>query len=227
MTDAEKKMWLNIKGKQLKGLHFYRQKIIGNYIVDFYCPKAKLVIELDGGQHYMNKGKQRDRERDSYLNSIGLKVTHSKAGRALQLKAALEYLQNNVIRKAMKLNGSPSAVFETDADKFYFLATLPIHKLSQACPKPAPSIPQVAGQVTGEVIKLLKILAHSPMSRFKAQTLLKLKGQANFRDRYVTPALNLNLIEMTIPDKPNSRLQKYRLTKKGKEYIRTHMFQES
>jgi very-short-patch-repair endonuclease len=74
MTDAEKKMWMSIRGKQLKSRQFYRQKIIGDYIVDFYCPKAKLVIELDGGQHYINKGKQRDRERDRYLRGLGLEV---------------------------------------------------------------------------------------------------------------------------------------------------------
>ena len=50
MTDAERLLWSKIRSKQLKGFQFYRQKIIGNYIVDFYCPKSKLVIEVDGGQ---------------------------------------------------------------------------------------------------------------------------------------------------------------------------------
>ena len=52
MTDAEKLLWSKIRGKQFKGVQFYRQKTIGNFIIDFYCPKANLVIELDGGQHY-------------------------------------------------------------------------------------------------------------------------------------------------------------------------------
>ncbi len=52
MTDAEKLLWSKIRGKQFKGVQFYRQKTMGNFIVDFYCPKANLVIELDGGQHY-------------------------------------------------------------------------------------------------------------------------------------------------------------------------------
>jgi very-short-patch-repair endonuclease len=67
-------LWEKIRGKQLKGYQFYRQKTIGNYIVDFYCPKAKLVIELDGGQHYSFEGKEKDRERDGYMKSIGLRV---------------------------------------------------------------------------------------------------------------------------------------------------------
>ena len=52
MTEAERVLWSRIRGKQLKGLQVYRQKPIGRFVVDFYCPKAKLVIELDGGQHY-------------------------------------------------------------------------------------------------------------------------------------------------------------------------------
>jgi len=52
MTDAEKHVWSRIRRKQLKNSQFYRQKNIGNYIVDFYCPAAKLIIEIDGCQHY-------------------------------------------------------------------------------------------------------------------------------------------------------------------------------
>ena len=58
MTDAEKLLWSKLKFKQAKGLQFYRQKVIGNYIVDFYCAKVNLVIEVDGGQHYTDSGKK-------------------------------------------------------------------------------------------------------------------------------------------------------------------------
>jgi len=74
MTEAEKLLWEKLRGKQLKGYQFYRQKTIGNYIIDFYCPKAKLVIELDGGQHYSPEGKEKDRARDRYLKDIDLRV---------------------------------------------------------------------------------------------------------------------------------------------------------
>ena len=57
-----------------KGYQFYRQKIIGNYIVDFYCHGAKLVIELDGGQHYTEERLKRDKIRDDYLRDHGLSV---------------------------------------------------------------------------------------------------------------------------------------------------------
>jgi len=74
MTDAETLLWSKIRGKQLKGMQFYRQKIIGRYIADFYCAAAKLVIEVDGGQHYTDDGRNSDAIRDTYMNSLGLKV---------------------------------------------------------------------------------------------------------------------------------------------------------
>ncbi|OGP73961.1 MAG: hypothetical protein A2V86_07895 [Deltaproteobacteria bacterium RBG_16_49_23] len=74
MTDAEKMLWLKLRRKQLKGHPFYRQKIIGKYIVDFYYPKANLVIELDGGGHYSETGKAKDRTRDDTLGEMGIKV---------------------------------------------------------------------------------------------------------------------------------------------------------
>jgi hypothetical protein len=64
MTDAERLLWSNIRGKQLNGHQFYRRKIIGSYIADFYCPKSRLVVEVDGGQHYSAEGKEKDRMRD-------------------------------------------------------------------------------------------------------------------------------------------------------------------
>lgn len=77
---------------------------------------------------------------------------------------------------------------------------------------------EVAGQVTGEVIQLLRILT-APKTRAELQRDLGLKGQANFRDRYLKPALDNGLIEMTIPHKPRSSKQKYRFTEKGRRLL--------
>ena len=74
MTDAEKLLWSRIRRKQLKGLQVYRQKPIGGFIADFYCPKAKLVIELDRGHHYSEAVRKADRLRDKYMESVGLRV---------------------------------------------------------------------------------------------------------------------------------------------------------
>ena len=74
MTNAERLLWSKIRRKQLQGYQFYRQKIIGNYIVDFYCPKAKLVIEIDGGQHYDDEEIKKDNVRDNYMREQRLTV---------------------------------------------------------------------------------------------------------------------------------------------------------
>jgi len=74
MTDAEKLLWSKLRAKQLKGRQFYRQRIIGDYIVDFYCPQANLIIELDGGQHYTDEGIKKDKMRDNYIREQGYKI---------------------------------------------------------------------------------------------------------------------------------------------------------
>jgi very-short-patch-repair endonuclease len=74
MTDAERLIWSKVRKGQLKGHQFYRQKILGNYIVDLFCPAAKLVIEIDGGQHCTPEGIKKDKLRDEYLGSLGLTV---------------------------------------------------------------------------------------------------------------------------------------------------------
>ncbi len=74
MTDCERMLWRRLRGRQLAGPQFYRQKPIANFIVDFYCPAAKLVIEVDGGQHFFTSELGRDRSRDRYLEATGLRV---------------------------------------------------------------------------------------------------------------------------------------------------------
>ena len=72
MTKEEKHLWYDFLKKLPQIVR--RQKVIGNYIVDFYCAEAKLVIELDGTQHRTKEGKQDDFLRDSYLNDLGIAV---------------------------------------------------------------------------------------------------------------------------------------------------------
>ena len=84
MTDAERLLWSKLRMRQLKGLQFYRQRIIGDYIVDFYCPKANLIIELDGGQHYTEEGMAKDKKRDDFLQGSGFKVLRFSDSEALE-----------------------------------------------------------------------------------------------------------------------------------------------
>ena len=72
MTSEEKHLWYDFLKKLPVSVK--RQKVIGRYIVDFYCPTAKTVIELDGSQHYEQGAREEDRIRDEYLNAQGIKV---------------------------------------------------------------------------------------------------------------------------------------------------------
>ena len=72
MTREEKHLWYDFLKQLPQTVH--RQKVIGQYIVDFYCAGSKLVIEIDGSQHYDDEGLQNDVARDAYLNSLGITV---------------------------------------------------------------------------------------------------------------------------------------------------------
>ncbi len=97
MTDAEKLLWSRISRRQISGYQFYRQRIIGNYIVDFYCPTARLVIEIDGGQHYYGKIEESDKMRDGVLSGIGLKILrYSNLDVLKNLDAVLESIYENL-----------------------------------------------------------------------------------------------------------------------------------
>jgi len=71
MTDAERALWRLLRQRQINGLRFRRQVPIDHYIVDFACLEARLVIEVDGGQHSES---QTDKMRDAYLRSQGFRV---------------------------------------------------------------------------------------------------------------------------------------------------------
>ena len=100
LTDSELALWARLRGKQLTGVQFYRQKPIGNYIVDFYAPKAKLVIELDGSQHFEAYHAEKDRERDAYLCSLGLMVLRFDSRQVLkETEAAMELIYQTMMER--------------------------------------------------------------------------------------------------------------------------------
>lgn len=73
-TDAERKLWQHLRNKQIDDLKFFRQYSVGRYILDFYCPKIRLAIELDGGQHDEPENQIQDNIRTASLNQQGIKV---------------------------------------------------------------------------------------------------------------------------------------------------------
>ena len=70
MTDAERKVWSLLRGNQL-GVKIRRQVPVGRYIADFLCEERKLIIEVDGSQHFGPKGQAIDKIRDQYLRKLG------------------------------------------------------------------------------------------------------------------------------------------------------------
>lgn len=87
-------LWLELKSKKLNDLDFDRQKIIGNYIVDFYCAEKSTVIEVDGCSH--DNKQAEDAERDHYLQSLGLTVIRLLAKDVLQnMKEVVVFLRNH------------------------------------------------------------------------------------------------------------------------------------
>jgi len=71
-TDAERRLWRHLRQRQIDGFRFRRQQPIGPYFVDFFCPEAKLILELDGGQHTMREAA--DEARTEWLEARGYRV---------------------------------------------------------------------------------------------------------------------------------------------------------
>jgi very-short-patch-repair endonuclease len=97
MTGAERIIWYNVRAHRFQGTSFRRQTPVGPYVVDFICHAAKLIIELDGGQHFEPENISRDVRRDAYLQALGyhvlrfsnLDVMTNKAGVLEAIAAAL------------------------------------------------------------------------------------------------------------------------------------------
>jgi very-short-patch-repair endonuclease len=100
MTDSEGTLWSRLRGKQLLGVQFYRQKPIGDYIVDFCAPKTKMVIEIDGSQHRQQLDAENDRRRDMYLASVGLEVMRFNSREVLEeTDAVVEVIYRRMVER--------------------------------------------------------------------------------------------------------------------------------
>ncbi|MFA6271997.1 MAG: endonuclease domain-containing protein [Patescibacteria group bacterium] len=74
MTRPEQILWVHLRKRRLSGYKFRRQVSIGNYIVDFYCPQLKLVVEVDGDSHYTEKAITYDIQRDKWISDLGITI---------------------------------------------------------------------------------------------------------------------------------------------------------
>lgn len=109
-TDAEGKLWQRINRDQLLGFRFNRQKPLLNYIVDFYCAKAKLIIELDGSHHYYEpEYQEKDRRRDDELRSLGFTVMRfSNDEIYYEIEAVVEQIY--LFLEQVQISPSPSSL---------------------------------------------------------------------------------------------------------------------
>lgn len=96
-TEVERLLWIQLRRKQLKGVKFFRQYSIGNYIIDFYSPIERLAIEIDGGQHNEDAAKVYDDIRTKYLKQIGIKVLRFWNNDVLRnINGVLEVITENI-----------------------------------------------------------------------------------------------------------------------------------
>ena len=105
-TLSEVLLWLKLKNRNIKDLDFDRQRIIGDYIVDFYCPSIGLVIEIDGSSHLFKY--EDDIKREEYLVSLGLKVLRFDD---LDVKQNMEGVLGRIkdVVEEMNVSTTPSA----------------------------------------------------------------------------------------------------------------------
>jgi very-short-patch-repair endonuclease len=111
-TDSEMTLWSSLRGKQILGVQFYRQKPIGQYIVDFFAPTAKLIIEVDGSQHIDGGNLNSDRNRDEYLTGLGLKVLRFNSREVLKEREAVLEIIYQTINERLNSEIPPTPLFQ-------------------------------------------------------------------------------------------------------------------
>jgi len=94
-TLSEVLLWMELRAGQLKGYTFNRQKPLDNYIVDFYCKRLNLVIEIDGASHTSEYAPIKDRERQEILENLGLKFIRFDD---LDVKTNIRWVLNEILR---------------------------------------------------------------------------------------------------------------------------------
>ena len=114
MTKEEKHLWYDYL--RIYPIRFSRQKVLGKYIADFYCAKAKLIIELDGSGHYTDEGKQHDEERTAFLEGYGLtviRILNSEINK--NFSGVCEYIDNLVKQSINRSSEIPTGTELDDA----------------------------------------------------------------------------------------------------------------
>ena len=96
LTPAEARLWKFLQNSQLEGRKFRRQHSIGRYIIDFYCPKEKIAIELEGNVHFNPVNEQYDLLRTEFLNSYNIKVVKFENKEVFEkIEIVIEIIKSN------------------------------------------------------------------------------------------------------------------------------------
>jgi very-short-patch-repair endonuclease len=128
MTRSEQLLWARLRGRQIQGVQFYRQKPIGVYIVDFYAPKAKLVVEVDGRQHLELNHSENDASRDTYLAGAGLSVLRFSN---TQVSQELDTVVTIIVKTLMdRINPAQLIISGNTYQPTHFLTANPASPLS-------------------------------------------------------------------------------------------------
>lgn len=101
-TETENRIWQIVRGKRLNGYKFFRQYGIDHYIADFYCPELKLVIEIDGSQHYTEEGTEYDKIREEFMASLGIKTVRFSNYEVMSNIEGVINILSNYIEKVLK-----------------------------------------------------------------------------------------------------------------------------
>lgn len=104
-TDVEHKLWTLLRNRRLAGIKFRRQFPVDEYIIDFYAAEYKLGIEADGGQHYEDKGRIRDKARENVLSKYGIKILRFSN---LDIACNIEGVYEVIVRAVQKPLTLPS-----------------------------------------------------------------------------------------------------------------------
>jgi ATP-dependent DNA helicase RecG len=125
--------------------------------------------------------------------------------------------------EALRTNGSPTPVFESDDDRTYFLVRLPHHPefIKEARERKRLATGQVTDQVTGQVVAQILQFCEQPRKAGEIQALVGVKHRQTFRENYLNALIGKGWLGRTIPDKPKSRLQRYQTTDEGKKWLQS------
>ena len=105
-TPAERELWKRLRLRQINGVRFLRQYVVGSCILDFYAPSIRLAIELDGGQHYEVDAREHDDARSRWLASCGVEVLRYTN---LDVSRRIDDVLDDILRTVARLKAHPPA----------------------------------------------------------------------------------------------------------------------